>query len=190
MELGIKENEKLILSFGGSLGSKRLNEVVSQVMKSYSVKNTRVRHIHSTGRKYYPEYQASYPELCRGVGKCKIVPYIDNMPTLLRAADIAITRCGAITLSELGKAEVAGILVPSPNVSGNHQLNNAQYIAKNGGGIMIEEEYLEEKSLEQALDELVLDRIKRHSYAEKISVMCPRNTKEKFLSFIEEITFK
>ena len=188
--LNVADNEVLIVSFGGSLGSKLLNEVITSVMKNYSVKNSRVRHIHGTGRRYFPEYQEKYPELCRGVGKCKITPYIGNMPTLLRAADIAITRCGAITLSELGYAEVCGILVPSPNVSGNHQLHNGEYIAKNGGGILIEEKNLEENGLTKTLDELIKSKEKRESYAKKIRLLCPQNSKELFLDFIEEITFK
>ncbi len=189
-ELGLNKNEVLIVSFGGSLGSKRLNDVVTEVMKNYSVKNTRVRHIHSTGRRYYPEYLEKYPELCRGIGKCKILPYIENMPTLLRAADIAITRCGAITLSELSKSEVCAILVPSPNVSGNHQLKNGEYIVKGGGGIMIEEEFLEEGDLINRLDKLVLDRDTRQNYAEKIKLLCPSDTEKRFLDFFEEIIYK
>ena len=189
-ELNVKDNEVLIVSFGGSLGSKRLNEVLTSVMKNYSVKNPIVRHVHGTGRRYYPEYQERYPELCRGVGKCKITPYIDNMPVLLHAADIAITRCGAITLSELGRAEVCGVLIPSPNVSGNHQLHNAKYIAENGGGILIEEENLEENELVKTLDELIKSKEKRESYAKKIKQICPQNSTKLFLDFIEEITFK
>lgn len=189
-ELGIRKDEVLIVSFGGSLGAKKLNETVAEVMKTYSVKNARVRHIHSTGRRYYPEYHEKYPELCRGVGKCKILPYIENMPALLRAADIAITRCGAITLSELGSAEVCAILVPSPNVSGNHQLRNGEYIAKNDGGIMIEEKCLDEINLKETLNELVTNSKKRAGYAKKIKTLCPSDTKEKFLDFFEEIVFK
>ena len=112
------------------------------------------------------------------------------MPKLLRAADIAITRCGAITLSELGYAEVCGILIPSPNVSGNHQFKNGEYIAKNGGGIMIQEHLLDQKNLENWIDELLRDNEKRRAYAKKITELCPSDTKEKFLNFFEEIIFK
>ncbi len=189
-ELGVKDGEVLIVSFGGSIGSKRLNEVLTEVMKKYSLKNARVRHIHGTGRRYYPEYREKYPELCYGIGKCKIVPYIENMPKLLRAADIAITRCGAITLSELACAEVCAILVPSPNVSGNHQVKNGEYIANGGGAIMIEEHLLEEERLIDTLKSLVNNPEKRLEYSQKIQRLCPSDTKEKFLSFIEEIIYE
>ncbi len=140
-KVGVSKKDFFILSFGGSLGAEAINDVIIDVMKKYSGHTTNIKHIHSCGTKHYSRIKSDEPALCIG-GTCKIVPYIDDMPTFLRAADIAITRSGAMTVSELTHAEVPAILIPSPNVTSNHQFYNAKFISSNGAGALIEEKNL------------------------------------------------
>lgn len=164
--LGIKENELLIVSFGGSIGSEKMNDVILKVMKDYSAKETDVKHIHSTGRRYYSQIkECSFRSERNG---CRVLPYIEDMPIWLSAADIAICRCGAVTLSEICAAGVASILIPSPNVTDNHQYKNAAYLSRRGGAILIEEKNLTPESLINALKELKSDKNERKNKA-KIS---------------------
>ena len=86
------------------------------------------------------------------------------MPTVLTAADIAITRSGAITISELIRSKTPSILIPSPNVTANHQYYNAKYMESLGCSILIEEKDLNVESLEDAVFGII-------SYPEKISAM-------------------
>ncbi len=172
--LSVKDNEIFILSFGGSIGAEKLNQVVIEVMKNHSAKASHVKHLHATGQRYYDSIKSEY----KGEGKngCKILPYIDNMPTALRASDIVICRSGAMTLSEIAEVGVASILIPSPNVSGNHQYKNARYLSDRGAAILIEEDQLTiDKFTEQLLD-LESDKNGRKNRAKNIKAFSTPNS--------------
>ena len=111
--LGISQKDFLIASIGGSGGSESINAASVALMRAHSAKNKHVRHIHSSGKKYFEALKNLYPELVRGTDGCIIKPYIEDMATVLAASDAVISRCGAMTLSELSACGVASILVPS-----------------------------------------------------------------------------
>ena len=177
-KLGISKKELLIASFGGSGGSEKLNEAIINVMKNHSEKNKHLRHIHSCGRKYFSDIKNKYPELTLGKNGCVIKPYIDDMATLISAADIIVSRCGAMTLGEICAVGAAAILIPSPNVTSNHQYKNAKLICDGGAGIMIEESHLCEKSLIAVLCELEAMPGKRKEMADKIKGIYIKNSRE------------
>lgn len=145
LKLGIGRDEVLIVSFGGSIGADKLNHVILEVMEKHSSRENKIKHIHATGQRYYSNLSEKEKNL--GKNKCKVLPYIHNMPTILRAADIAICRSGAITISELCAAGATPILIPSPNVTDNHQLKNALYLSEKGGAFIIEEKNLSADAL-------------------------------------------
>ena len=152
--LGIGRRDFFIASFGGSGGAMMLNTTVIELMKAYSTKTPEIRHIHAVGRRYYPEIKSLEPQLCRGTSGCKILPYIDNMPTVMAAADLVISRSGATTLSEITAVGVPSILIPSPNVSDNHQLKNASLLYEVGAARLIEEKNLTLRLLMDTVSEL------------------------------------
>lgn len=165
-KLGIAEKDIFIASFGGSIGSEKMNETILEVMKKYSSKEKGIRHLHATGQQHFESIKKNYsPNEKSG---CEIVPYIHNMSTVLHAADIVITRCGAVTLSELSAVGVASILIPSPNVAENHQFKNAKALADDGSAILIEEKNLSFESLKNAIDELKNDEFGRKKRAKSI----------------------
>ncbi len=141
--LGIGNEEMLIVSFGGSLGADKLNEAVIGLIEKYTSKNKKIRHIHSTGKTHYEKIKEKHTELFSLGAKIQILPYIDNMPLLLTAADLAITRSGAMTISELCRSGTPSILIPSPNVTANHQYVNASYMKDIGAAEIIEEKDLD-----------------------------------------------
>ncbi len=164
--LGIKDDEIMILSFGGSLGSSSINDAIIAMMEEFSKPREKIRHFHASGKNHYEEIKKKHPSLVRGEAGCKILPFIENMPLYMRACDLAITRSGAITLSELAASGVGAILVPSPNVSENHQLKNAKSLVDMGAAIMIEESALDSDRLIKEVKELInnkqlLYRLKR-----------------------------
>ena len=148
-KLGILPGDFFIVSFGGSGGAESLNTASIALMKSYSRRMPGIKHLHATGKAYYDKIKDSEPELVKGKDGCKIISYIDNMPEVMQAADIVISRCGAMTLAEICMTGSAGILIPSPNVTDNHQYKNAKHLSDMGGAILIEEKDL---SLRQLLD--------------------------------------
>lgn len=124
-ELGIDENTPFILSCGGSLGAANVNEYVLEMMDVFS-KHENVKHLHATGSIGWEKYSKLASE--KGLDKCdnlKIVEYIYDMETQMAAADLVIGRAGAITLAELAFLGKPSLLIPSPNVTEDHQYKNA-----------------------------------------------------------------
>ena len=178
-KLGISRKELLIASFGGSGGSGKLNEVIVEVMKNHSSKNRNIKHIHSCGRKYYGNIKDKYPDFITGKYGCEIKPYIEDMATVMAASDIIVSRCGAMTLCEICAVGATAILIPSPNVTNNHQYKNAKLICESNAAIMIEEGQLTPESLIAVLNELEAMPKKRKEMSNKTSEFYLENSKEK-----------
>lgn len=177
-DLKLKKDDIFIVSFGGSIGADKLNESINEVMRSYSSKNKSVKHLHATGKRYYRD------DLDYAVKKdgCHILPYIKNMPSILSAADIAICRCGAMTLSELAAIGVASILIPSPNVSGNHQYMNARYFSDNGAAVLLEEKDLNGSRLIDEISRLQSSISERKNKAERIKSLSTPDAAKKIVT--------
>ncbi|VUX04365.1 undecaprenyldiphospho-muramoylpentapeptide beta-N-acetylglucosaminyltransferase [Faecalibacterium prausnitzii] len=133
----------VILSFGGSLGARRVNEVVADLCAWEQKEHKPVLHIHATGQYGVELFQNLEKEKGFAPGESLVVKeYINNMPELLAAADLVISRAGALTLAELEAEGRAAILIPSPNVAENHQYYNAMELQKAGAAVVIEEKEL------------------------------------------------
>lgn len=159
--LGLNSDIPFILSFGGSLGAARVNQSSLELIEGFSEKNN-VYHIHATGRGEWQGIKSKLLE--RGYidngdyvtkGNVTVREYIYNMPLLLSAADIVISRAGAMTISELAASGKAAVIIPSPNVTNNHQYKNAAVLERAGGAILIEEKNLAPGKLSSVISELV-----------------------------------
>ena len=149
------DERPMILSFGGSLGARAINEAVADLLVR-SGKDGRFQHIHG-----YGQYGTWMPGLLeekglslQDAGNIDLREYIDNMAECLAAADLVICRAGAITLSELQAQGKGAILIPSPNVAENHQYHNAMALVKRGAAALIEEKDLNGEILCQKVDEI------------------------------------
>lgn len=141
-KLGLDERP-LILSFGGSLGAAKLNEAMVTVLAE-SAKLGKFQHIHGYGQ-HDPDFMPKLGEAGVDLSKTpqiKCLEYISNMAECLAAADLVISRCGAITLTEIEAMGKASILIPSPNVAENHQFHNAMALVNAGAAEIIEEKDL------------------------------------------------
>ena len=135
--------DTVILSFGGSLGARRINEVVADLCAWEQQTRQPVLHLHATGSRGVALFADLGKQKGFAPGERLIVrEYIDNMPELLAAADLVISRSGALTLAELEAMGRASILVPSPNVAENHQYYNALELQNAGAAVVIEEKDL------------------------------------------------
>ena len=133
----------VILSFGGSLGARRVNEVVADLCAWEQHEHKPVLHLHATGSRGVKLFEDLEAKNHFAPGANLVVKeYIDNMPDLLAAADLVISRSGALTLAELEAMGRASILIPSPNVAENHQYYNALELQNAGAAIVIEEKDL------------------------------------------------
>ncbi len=167
-KLGL-DNRPLILSFGGSLGARRINESVSELIKWHNGTN-KFYHIHSTGKIGYETMLESLKdiELSENI---KVREYIDDMDICMAAADLVICRAGAITLGELQACGKPSILIPSPYVAENHQFHNALTLKKDGAAEIIEEKDLTGESLIKTVEHLIENKPK----LEKMSIAARKN---------------
>ena len=150
--LGLTD-EKLVVSAFGSLGAKVMNETMAKIFAMEQSDGFPFLHIHATG-KYGWQWM---PQLVKEQGvdleNCPSIDmreYIYNMPTLLAAADVFIGRAGSGTCNEVAAVGVPSVLIPSPNVTANHQEKNARVLSQSGGAVlMLESECTAEKLYEQ-----------------------------------------
>ena len=140
-QLGLTD-EKLVVSAFGSLGASAMNRAMADLMAMEQENGFPFHHIHATGA-YGKDWM---PQLVREKGvdfeNCPAIDireYIYNMPTLLAAADVVIGRSGSATCNELAAAGAPCILIPSPNVTNDHQTKNAQVLADCGGAVLLPE---------------------------------------------------
>ena len=141
-ELGAGDRT-VVLSFGGSLGARRVNEVVADLCAWEQREHKPVLHLHATGQYGVQLFKDLEKEKNFAEGGSLVVKeYINNMPELLAAADLVISRAGALTLAELEAVGRAAVLIPSPNVAENHQYFNAMELQKAGAAVVIEEKDL------------------------------------------------
>ena len=138
-ELGIGD-EPVVLSAFGSLGAKVMNQTVAELFRMEKTDGFPFRHIHATGS-FGWEWM---PELVRQKGvdleeatSIQMQEYIYNMPTLMAAADVMISRAGASTCNEIAAAGLPCILIPSPNVTNNHQEKNARVLEERKGAVVV-----------------------------------------------------
>lgn len=181
------DERPMILSFGGSLGARKINEAVADIV-ARSGKDGRYQHIHAYGK-----YGDWFPDLVKEKGtdisQCDnldIRPYIDNMPTCMAAADLVICRAGAITLSEIQAMGKPAILIPSPNVAENHQYHNAMALVNAGAAEIIEESELSGETLMKTVDKMLLDPEKLNTISENSRKMAITDANERIYSVVKK----
>ena len=127
---------KLLLVFGGSLGSQAINEAVEKELDRL-LEDERTYVLWQTGRLYYERIRARIDEA--GRPRLRLRRYIDRMDLAYAACDLALCRAGAITCSELMVTRTSAVLVPSPNVAEDHQTKNALSMANAGAAVLLPE---------------------------------------------------
>lgn len=184
-ELGIPDNAKLVLSFGGSLGAAPLNEAMYSILLD-SAENGKYYHIHSVGTngsEYLEKFNAE--GFVNGKkGTVEVRQYIDNMDVCMAAADLVIGRAGASSLSEIEAMGKASILIPSPYVAENHQYHNAMALVNRNAGFVIEEKNLTSQSLKEKIDELLSDDNKLKTIEHNAKSMAIVNARERIAEII------
>ena len=159
--------KKVILSFGGSLGAARINDVMIDLIEKYPPHEDTCIYF-GTGKREYDRVMSEIES--RGIklgDNVKILPYIDNMDVMMNGADVVIGRSGAITLAELCALGKPSILIPSPNVTNNHQEYNARALSDNGAAITILESDFNCDILKESLDSLLKDENNARAMSEK-----------------------
>lgn len=156
-KIGLDENKKCVLIVGGSLGARSINEAVLANIETIR-ENGDIQFIWQTGKLYFEEMK----ERCATIGKptnLTVTDFVSDMATALGAADLVVSRAGAGSISEFALLGKAVILVPSPNVSEDHQTKNAMALVDKGAAIHIPDSKAKEELVKVAV-ETVLDQEK------------------------------
>ncbi|AXU69104.1 undecaprenyldiphospho-muramoylpentapeptide beta-N-acetylglucosaminyltransferase [Clostridioides difficile] len=153
--LSISEEKRMVLCYGGSGGSRKINDAMRLVIKN--MVNEDIAFIFATGKSYYDEFMESISDINLKPYQ-KVVPYLEDMANALAASDLVIGSAGAISLAEITALGKPSIIIPKAYTAENHQEYNAKSIEKQGAGIAILEKNLTPESLNTAVFKLLGDR--------------------------------
>lgn len=187
-ELGL-DDKVTVLSVGGSLGARIINQMGADLME-WNRDGKKINHIHgygSQGKEHFPQMLKERGLSNKPNASTTAVEYIDNMATVMAAADLVITRCGASTLSELEAMGKPAILVPSPYVAENHQYHNGMVLVNAGAAYLIEEKDYQKDRFLAMVEELCTNREKLRSFGEAAKKLGVTDTTDRIYQLLMEL---
>ncbi len=169
LQTPIKDTEKLnLLIIGGSQGSEKINSIISEILSNLS-KKYEIWHI--SGQTLFEKLSHA------NVPNYHLFKFSDEVPKLMRNADLVVSRAGANTLFEIAAAQKAAIIIPLPSAAANHQVANAKIFAQANAAVTLSEKNLSSSSLASIIDTLMQDQKLRsilghhaHSFYEQDAV--------------------
>lgn len=179
-ELGVKDSQKMILSMGGSLGASTINNAMLDLIAD-NYTDESIYFLHATGQ-YCTDFAERLGEKGVDCDKCsniEIREYISDMHRCMAAADVVICRAGASSLSEIQAVGKASILIPSPNVTENHQYHNAMALVNRNAALIIEEKDFTKEKMQQLFDSVVKDDENRRQIEKAAKEMGTPDAKKK-----------
>jgi UDP-N-acetylglucosamine--N-acetylmuramyl-(pentapeptide) pyrophosphoryl-undecaprenol N-acetylglucosamine transferase len=159
-ELGLPSSGLVVAAAGGSLGARRINEAILGLASAWSERSGVAIH-HVVGERDWATFSARSPTMPAGGLIYRQVRFEDRMDLVLAAADVAVQRAGASTVSELAVAGLPSILVPLPGAPNDHQTANARRFAEAGAAVLIPDAELDQVRLGTELDCLLGDETRR-----------------------------
>ena len=155
---------KTLLVCGGSQGAMAINTAMIDAVKASNHLRTELTIIHQTGLDDFERVKEAYEEVN---AKVEVVPFVKDMPKVLRTADLVVSRCGALTLAEIAACGKPSILIPFPASTHQHQEHNARAIEQAGAGLMILQSELTGLRLLQIIEMLSNNQAQMRSMAEQ-----------------------
>jgi UDP-N-acetylglucosamine--N-acetylmuramyl-(pentapeptide) pyrophosphoryl-undecaprenol N-acetylglucosamine transferase len=182
--LGISAEKQLVVVVGGSRGAKKINDAVADMLlKSYKPDDFDI--IFATGEIDYERISGMLQGLA--LPSVKVVPYIFDAGDVYASADLVICRAGAITSSELTALGTPSVMIPSPNVTANHQEYNARALEKQGAAVVILDRDLNGSLLYQQIINLFKDKNKLGKMANSAKKIGITDAAEKIYSLMQEL---
>lgn len=168
-------NKKTILVLGGSLGARRVNQLIEKELVFFASQNVQL--LWQCGKLYFDEYQKYNNK------NVQVMAFIERMDLVYASADIVISRAGASSVSELCILGKPVVFIPSPNVAEDHQTKNAKSVADSKGAILIRESELD-STFESTFSDLISNEKQQHELSQNIKKLAlPNATK----AIVEEI---
>ena len=183
-------DEPLVISAWGSLGAREMNRMITDFMLLEVQNGCPWRHIHATGSygwRWMPDWAKEHGLDLEAHPQLEMREYIFNMPQLMAAADLIITRAGASTLNEIQAAGTPCIIVPSPNVTDNHQEKNARVLERHNAAVVLTEPGLTAQALYDAADALLRDAPRRESMRSALHEMAVVDSAERICQTVLDL---
>ena len=191
-KLGLGD-EPLLVSAWGSLGAREMNKLMADFLALEVKDGCPWHHVHATGSygwRWMPELVAEKGVNLKTHPELDMREYIHNMPELMAAADLMLTRAGASSLNEIEAAGTPCIIIPSPNVTDNHQEKNARVLERNGAARVLLEAGLSAEALYEAAKDLMNDPAARRTMKENLHKMSVVDSAERIYHTILELAAK
>jgi UDP-N-acetylglucosamine--N-acetylmuramyl-(pentapeptide) pyrophosphoryl-undecaprenol N-acetylglucosamine transferase len=172
---GLEKGRFTIIAVGGSLGAEKINNTVINLY-NYFKDNNKIQILLICGSRFYNQLMKGEKNIIESKGKfiLKIFPYISEMQEIYRISDVIISRAGANTISEIIECNIPSILIPYPYAVANHQFYNADFLARKGKAILVEDKDLNEEKIIKIIELLIKDDRKRYKEMKNIEI---RNAK-------------
>ena len=188
-ELGIGE-EPLVVSTYGSQGAKVMNQMTAQLFALEQQANFPFRHIHAVGKFGTDWMPQAVKDQNVDLGNCPSIDmreYIYDMPTVLAAADVVLGRAGSGTCNEIAATGTPCILIPSPNVTNNHQEKNARILEGRGGAVVVPETECTAQGIFDEIMMLLQDEPRRKQMSQALRGMVILDSAQRICDILEEL---
>lgn len=183
--LGINQ-KYVILCMGGSLGAERINDAAIELIDNFIKFKKDILFVWSTGKADFSRVtEALEKKGLKNLSNIIVTDYIRNIPEIMSSSDLVISRAGAMTISEIAYSRKASILIPSPNVTNNHQFFNAKALETRDAAILITEDKL--YTLIDTVKELIENKSKRNLLEINISEYSKKDANKTIYNLLNNI---
>jgi len=177
-DYGLTKNKKLVLIVMGSLGSRTINDKITSFLNDFKDKEYEVMFV--TGNSYFEKVKD-----IKIPSNVKIVPFIYEMPSLMKTTDLMVSRAGASTMSEITVLGVPTIFIPSPYVTNNHQYKNAMDLVNQNAALILEEKDLTKENLINLIDNTLSDKSKYKNIKDNLKELGIRDSGERIYEVLK-----
>ena len=181
------DSRPLIVSTFGSQGARAMNLVTAELMKREQEAGFPWQHIHGVGSFGWEWFPEKLNELGVDGSNLDIREYIYNMPQVMAAADVIISRAGASACNEIAASGTPCILIPSPNVTDDHQTKNARAIADKGGAVLMPEKECTAEALWNTVNGLFSDPERMEAMSKALRNACVLDSAQRICDVLEEL---
>lgn len=185
---GLKDSKPIVLVFGGSQGAQKINEAILGILENKLNKDYQI--MWATGPKQYDIIKEQLQDKnisINNIKNAKIVPYIYNMEEIMNISNLIVARSGAMTITEISNLGKPSILIPLPNVSGDHQLYNAKVLENINAAKIILNDELKDKKLNTQIEEIVLNKDKEIQMSKNSLKVSTSNVEDKIYEEIVRV---
>lgn len=179
-QIGLTQMKPIVLIFGGSQGAQKINEAILGIIENKLNKDYQI--IWATGPKQYDVVKEKLEDRninINYVENTKIVPYIYQMEEVMNVADVIVSRSGAMTITEISNLGKPSVLIPLPNVSGNHQYYNAKVLEDLGAAKIILNDELQAVNLNETIKDIILNPAQKEKMGKNANTIATHEVEEK-----------